>query len=110
MDKNERKEHSLPSNMLPQIFDALVEVVERKSTAAVGGGGFGTSNINVLSTPLQHPIPAAAQSMLLPLPPPAQPTTRPFAEPSLPTVAKFCVSHATPIKTPRAFISSLMCT
>ncbi|KAL2474755.1 Homeodomain-like superfamily protein [Abeliophyllum distichum] len=86
MDKNERKEHSLPSNMLPQIFDALVEVVERKGTAAVGGGGFGTSNVNVLSTPLQQPIPAAAQSMRLPLPPPAQPITRPFAEPSFPTV------------------------
>lgn len=78
MERNERKEHGLPSNMLPQIFDALVEVVERKDVVGGGGGGIGTSNIN----PIQAIV---AQTMPLPLPPPAQPPTRPFAEPSLPT-------------------------
>lgn len=77
IDKNERKEHSLPSNMLPQIFDALVQVVERKSQAEMVGGSGGGGVI----------VPAAeAQTMLLPLQPPAQPPTRPFAEPSFPTV------------------------
>lgn len=31
MEKNERKDNNLPSNMLFQIYEALVEVVERKS-------------------------------------------------------------------------------
>ncbi|CAI9783517.1 unnamed protein product [Fraxinus pennsylvanica] len=85
MDKNERKEHSLPSNMLPQIFDALVEVVERKGPAVMVSGGGGGGVI----------VPAAAaQTMLLPLQPPAQPPSSPFAEPSFPTVDSDTGGHS----------------
>ncbi|CAI9782222.1 unnamed protein product [Fraxinus pennsylvanica] len=87
MEKNQRKEHGLPSNMLPQIFDALFEVVERKVVVGGGGGGIETSNVN----PIQA---AAAQTMLLPLPPPAQPPSRPFAEPSLPTADSDTSGHS----------------
>ncbi|KAK4782317.1 hypothetical protein SAY86_016419 [Trapa natans] len=37
MDKTERKERNLPTNLIPQIYEALVEVVERKVGAAAGG-------------------------------------------------------------------------
>ena len=49
IEKNERKEKNLPTNMLPQIYEALVEVVEKKSashqrvlerTPSSGGGGY----------------------------------------------------------------------
>ncbi|KAF3450158.1 hypothetical protein FNV43_RR06238 [Rhamnella rubrinervis] len=32
IEKNERKERNLPTNMLPQIYEALVDVVEKKAT------------------------------------------------------------------------------
>ncbi|XP_041026359.1 trihelix transcription factor ASR3-like isoform X1 [Juglans microcarpa x Juglans regia] len=51
IERNERKERSLPTNMSPQIYDVLVEVVERKGTAAsqrmVGGVHVSTSNPNL---------------------------------------------------------------
>ncbi|GAA0150690.1 hypothetical protein Leryth_022929 [Lithospermum erythrorhizon] len=37
MEKNERKDKSLPPNMLSQIYDALVEVVERRGSSGSGG-------------------------------------------------------------------------
>ncbi|XP_062096012.1 uncharacterized protein LOC133801775 isoform X2 [Humulus lupulus] len=37
IEKNERKERNLPTNMLPQIYEALVDVVERKSQRLSGG-------------------------------------------------------------------------
>ncbi|KAL6567198.1 hypothetical protein OROGR_000866 [Orobanche gracilis] len=37
INKNERKDNNLPSNMLPQIYEALVEVVERKGQTSSGG-------------------------------------------------------------------------
>ncbi|PON51364.1 Myb-like domain containing protein [Trema orientale] len=37
IEKNERKEKNLPTNMLPQIYEALVDVVERKSQRLSGG-------------------------------------------------------------------------
>ncbi|KAK6150199.1 hypothetical protein DH2020_017724 [Rehmannia glutinosa] len=50
IEKNERKDNNLPSNMLPQIYEALVEVVERKGqrVAVAGGGGGGGSSSAVL--------------------------------------------------------------
>lgn len=43
MEKNERKEKNLPSNMLRQIYERLEEVVEKKGggQSAVAGGGSG---------------------------------------------------------------------
>ncbi|KAI3455852.1 hypothetical protein Pfo_012515 [Paulownia fortunei] len=103
IEKNERKDNNLPSNMLPQIYEALVEVVERKGQrVAVGSGGAGSSNANVptvvekstshilgqhsMPSPMQqYPI-IQAPTMLLPLPPPSQtpaepPSTLPSSQP-----------------------------
>ncbi|XP_051125698.1 uncharacterized protein LOC127247751 [Andrographis paniculata] len=63
IDKNERKDNNLPSNMLPQIYQALLDVVDRKS-----GQGHSSSNVspppppemsavNVLPAQAQHPMP-----------------------------------------------------
>ncbi|CAL5346522.1 unnamed protein product [Camellia sinensis] len=116
IEKHERKERNLPSNMLPQIYEALVEVVERRggvrvvvgvgSSGGVGGSNVGhsgyvversTSNAVVqpplLLPPLQHSISAPPQTVLsLPPPPPPPPpvaATQPHSLPQsqpLPTV------------------------
>ncbi|CAL1361003.1 unnamed protein product [Linum trigynum] len=52
LDKNERKERNLPSNMLPQIYDALVDVVESRGG---GGGSHPTSGANTPRTPSVSP-------------------------------------------------------
>ncbi|KAL6546244.1 hypothetical protein OROMI_021965 [Orobanche minor] len=49
IDKNERKDNNLPSNMLPQIYEALVEVVERRSQTSSGGAA-GCSSVISLPT------------------------------------------------------------
>lgn len=46
MQKSEMKDKNLHYNMLPQINEALVEVVERKGQRVFGGGGGGSSNSN----------------------------------------------------------------
>ncbi|XP_043710302.1 trihelix transcription factor ASR3-like [Telopea speciosissima] len=38
LEKHERKERNLPSNMLPEIYDAVVEVVEKRGVPRVSGG------------------------------------------------------------------------
>ncbi|PSS02541.1 Trihelix transcription factor [Actinidia chinensis var. chinensis] len=74
MEKHERKERNLPSNMLPDIYQALMEVVERKESVSPrtlalpgpAGGGDGSGGYVVVerSTPLAVlPLPS------LPLPP-----------------------------------------
>ncbi|KAE8734345.1 RAB isoform 1 [Hibiscus syriacus] len=107
MEKNERKEKSLPTNMLRQIFEHLEQVVEKKggqivvaAGGASGGGSVAVHNIPyVMDTPitsvqpsLQHqlpPIPAAiplpltATQQLPPLPPPPTAAPTPLLQPSL---------------------------
>ncbi|KAL3742472.1 hypothetical protein ACJRO7_017879 [Eucalyptus globulus] len=39
IEKSERKERNLPTNMMPQIYEALVDVVERRAGGGGGGGG-----------------------------------------------------------------------
>ncbi|KAK3002402.1 hypothetical protein RJ639_021844 [Escallonia herrerae] len=109
IEKNERKEKNLPSNMLPQIYEALVEVVERKKVVCGGSGNSGNptptptptpGNMIIQPPPLispppvqQHPI-SAAPLAVLPLPPPfpsllpqsqSHPSSVPYAQP-LPTM------------------------
>ncbi|KAM5587218.1 hypothetical protein ABKV19_005919 [Rosa sericea] len=45
LEKSERKERNLPTNMVPQIYEALVEVVEKREMGriVVGGGGASVS-------------------------------------------------------------------
>ncbi|CAK9151499.1 unnamed protein product [Ilex paraguariensis] len=113
IERSERKEKNLPSNMLPEIYEALVEVVDRKVSPRVacggsggGGGGDGsgpsgsnslmayigervTVNVQPSQPPLlQQPITAPVAVLSLPLPPPpqspAQPPGLPYSQP-LPT-------------------------
>lgn len=94
LEKNERKAKNLPSNMLPQIYEALLEVVERKGqrviVGAAGAGRPASTSDPMISTTLgqssmpsmpptiqQYTIPAAPVSAL-PLPSPAQ---HPFSQP-----------------------------
>ncbi|CAH2059227.1 unnamed protein product [Thlaspi arvense] len=89
MEKTERKEMNLPSNMLPQIYEALAELVEKKnppssssSSAAVtvvgngNGGSSGGQILRVCQQSLGFVAPVMAQPMcqipatiVLPLPP-----------------------------------------
>ncbi|KAK8594771.1 hypothetical protein V6N13_015688 [Hibiscus sabdariffa] len=123
MEKNERKEKNLPSNMLRQIYDRLEEVVEKKGaqTPVAGGGGGGGGGVGVGSDPnipslpyvmdrsmtstlqpslpplMQHqvqvPIPAA-----IPLPPPPAPP--PAAAPApAPPLQPPPLSYAQPVPT-----------
>ncbi|XP_073057514.1 uncharacterized protein [Primulina eburnea] len=101
IEKNEKRENNLPSNMLIQIYEALVDVVDKKDqtvVAATGGAasssanvqpypGFGKSSAMALGEPSIMPLPVQQQAptMLLPLPPPAEPPNIPFSQP-FPTV------------------------
>lgn len=117
IDKNERKEKNLPSNMLRQIYEGLVEVVERKgvgttsATAAAaaahqrvmsgGGGGLGLGSIpNIgyvvdrieppLPPLLQHHNPSPVSVAALPPPPPLPPppsAPQPPQQPQQPHIA-----------------------
>ncbi|KAL2524481.1 Homeodomain-like superfamily protein [Abeliophyllum distichum] len=104
IDKNERKDKNLPTNMLQQIYQRLVEVVEMKGTPMVVGGGSGSNTGGGISMPSvmerltgfgqtspppppkQQPFPAS--TMLLPLPPSAQ-TPPPPPPPTLPSSRQF---------------------
>ncbi|XP_017218139.1 uncharacterized protein LOC108195663 isoform X1 [Daucus carota subsp. sativus] len=106
MDKILRKEKHLPSNLLPQIYEALVDVVEKKGQRFYGSGGGGTSSTNpnmvtnvlgqvvhlerpiVCSTMVQPVVPLLPHmqhhisSLPLPLPPPQQlPQPSPLSPP-----------------------------
>ncbi|XP_020868800.1 E1A-binding protein p400 isoform X1 [Arabidopsis lyrata subsp. lyrata] len=103
MEKSERKERSLPSNMLPQTYQALFEVVESKTlpsstaatavTAAVAaainsGNGSGGGQIQkVIQQGLGFVVPKVhqiiQQPVLLPLQPPPPPPPPP-SQPSQP--------------------------
>eukprot|EP00258_Populus_trichocarpa_P022046 XP_024438065.1 protein enabled homolog isoform X6 [Populus trichocarpa] len=101
LEKNERKERNLPSNMLPQIYEELVEVVERRGgqqrmLTAAGGSGSNPNTSYVVERPitdvqpsvlpplLQHQV-SAAPTPALPLPPPCPPPSQqPQAQPPPP--------------------------
>ncbi|KAK4751199.1 hypothetical protein SAY87_004681 [Trapa incisa] len=104
MDKTERKERNLPTNLIPQIYEALVEVVERKVGAAAGGrsvivtgSGSVASSSHHHQTPPPPPPSAVPQGCIslqaathpsnllpsLPLPPPPQYVLAPML-PALP--------------------------
>ncbi|KAL5840562.1 hypothetical protein ACOSQ4_013170 [Xanthoceras sorbifolium] len=98
MEKTERKDNNLPSNMLLQIYEALLEVVEKKgvqrAAAAGGSGGSTTPNIvagyvverpiTIVQPPFQHPHSAPIPMLTLPLPqspPPPPPQSQPLPPP-----------------------------
>ncbi|XP_057502202.1 uncharacterized protein LOC130786004 [Actinidia eriantha] len=80
MEKHERKERNLPSNMLPDIYQALMEVVERKESVsprvlalpgpAGDGGGYVVVERSAPLAVLPLPPPPPPPALLPPLPPP----------------------------------------
>ena len=122
MEKNERKEKNLPSNMLRQIYERLEEVVEKKGgqrvVAASGSGSIPnityvtdrtmTSVQPSLPPLLQHqlsaPIPAA-----IPLPLPAPPLLPPPTASPARLVQPPPLSYAQPMPTVGTLSLSLAC-
>lgn len=103
MEKNERKEKNLPSNMLRHIYDRLEEVVEKKGgqrvVVSVAGGGVGgaipnlpyamdrpVTSVQVQQTSLALPPLLQQQHQLPPVPPISAAIPLPLPAPS-PTVA-----------------------
>ncbi|XP_068325483.1 uncharacterized protein [Pyrus communis] len=106
LEKNERKERNLPTNMVLQIYEALVDVVERREAAGGGGyqirghqvvGGASVSGSNVGISPnigygLERPIISTTgvhqqPSSSLPPPPPPPPVLQHHHQISVPTIA-----------------------
>lgn len=90
LEKNERKAKNLPSNMLSQIYQALVEVVERKGQRGmVGFVGVGTSGTASTSKPK---LSSSSAAQPLPLPPsqhhPISTPVPPLPLPPAPAVAQ----------------------
>ncbi|CAM8927761.1 unnamed protein product [Rhodiola kirilowii] len=93
MDKSERKERGLPSNMLPTIYEALVDVVDRKPAAAASSPAPIMRNTTDAIITVHNLQPTAALSLLhqqhlnaalaLPQPPLQQPHHH-IAQPPLP--------------------------
>lgn len=116
MEKSERKERNLPTNMMPQIYESLVDVVERRAggggvqgaaaaaSASVAAYSIGHPNPDIIvttgylaETPIQHLLPPQQQHVfpgpIAPaLPPPSQ---TPEAPPQLPSAAT-----SQPLQTP----------
>ncbi|CAA7020369.1 unnamed protein product [Microthlaspi erraticum] len=116
MEKSERKEKNLPSNMLPQIYEALAELVDKKSlpsssspAAAAGNGHGGSSGVQIVRVCQQnlgfvapvtaqpmHQLPATIVLTLpQPQPPPPQPLVLSHPPPPPPLPSTF---HAEPIQ------------
>ncbi|KAJ7954419.1 trihelix transcription factor ASR3-like [Quillaja saponaria] len=72
LDKHQRKEHNLPSNMVFEIYQAINDVLQRKHN---------TQSRNVVLLP--SPTPVTIQPPPPSLPPPPPPMTAPTRSPSL---------------------------
>ncbi|KAF5190425.1 Homeodomain-like superfamily protein [Thalictrum thalictroides] len=61
LERHERKDRNLPTNVLPQIYEALVEVVERKGMQKFisSGGSPSTMSTCVLERPITTVLPAS---------------------------------------------------
>ncbi|KAF6172350.1 hypothetical protein GIB67_024972 [Kingdonia uniflora] len=70
LEKLDRKNRDLPSNMLPQIYEALVDVVERRDIVHKISGGVSSSIMGIL-VPHHTSIPTPPLPLPLPLPPQA---------------------------------------
>lgn len=118
IERNERKERNLPTNMSPQIYQALVEVVEKKPGAivsqrvVVGTSGVPmsvASNPNIscvmdrpVSLPLvqQHHISSTTTPPpTLALPAPPAPTLPPLPSPAAPIPALTYSQHTPTVGT-----------
>ncbi|EPS70044.1 hypothetical protein M569_04726 [Genlisea aurea] len=83
IDKNERKDNNLPSSMLPEIYEALLQAAERKIQRSVTPNLAASKSTALTPLPVQqYPNPnCQARPLLLP-PPPSQ--QQPQSEPPFP--------------------------
>ncbi|XP_010272295.1 PREDICTED: trihelix transcription factor ASR3-like isoform X2 [Nelumbo nucifera] len=107
LEKHDRKERNLPSNMVMEIYDALVEVVEKRGVQRVSAGS--ASNTSALAVDkamasVQPSLPPLLQYHssdptptptlpLPPAPPPPPPPTLPQSQP-LPTLDSDTSEHS----------------
>ncbi|KAL2930514.1 Trihelix transcription factor ASR3 [Bienertia sinuspersici] len=82
MDKIERKEKGLPTNMLPQIYQALFDVVETTATTTT----VTTSFLPPSPLPVRPALQISPPPSSLPIPPPSQPQR----SPALGNLCLFC--------------------
>ncbi|CBI29045.3 unnamed protein product, partial [Vitis vinifera] len=92
IDKNERKEKNLPSNMLRQIYEGLVEVVERKgvgtTSSAAAAAHQRVMSVSVAALPPPPPLPPPPSAPQ----PPQQPQQPHIAYPQpLPSLAQILI-------------------
>ncbi|MCD9640422.1 hypothetical protein HAX54_025716, partial [Datura stramonium] len=74
IERTERKEKNLPTNMLPEIYEALLEVVDRRGQKVLVGGSATSFNPTTTSlSPTMQQQPIQVQIATLPLPPPPPP-------------------------------------
>lgn len=131
MEKSERKERNLPSNMLPHIYEALAQLVERKSLpssssssaaaaiAAVGSGNGSYSGGQILSVCKQslgavapmmaQPMNQIPATIVLPIPAPPRPQPLVLSQPPppQPSPSAFHVEPIQPTVGTLPFISLL---
>ncbi|KAJ8544680.1 hypothetical protein K7X08_017263 [Anisodus acutangulus] len=82
IERTERKEKNLPTNMLPEIYEALVEVVDKRGQKVLVGGSGTSASFNPSTTSLsptlqQQPIQVQIETLPLPLPLPPPPLLSP---------------------------------
>ncbi|XP_042477889.1 trihelix transcription factor ASR3-like [Macadamia integrifolia] len=103
LEKNERKERNLPSNMLPEIYDDVVEVVEKRGVPRVSGES--VPNIGLVMDkrtssgqpssmpPLLQCYHSSNPTPPLPLPPPPPPPPAQLSQP-LPSLDSDTSEHS----------------
>nr|XP_010315652.1 trihelix transcription factor ASR3-like [Solanum lycopersicum] len=84
IERIERKEKNLPTNMLPEIYEALVQVVDKRGQKMLVGSSFNPTTTSMSPTLQQLQI----ATFPLPLPPPPQllPPRPPLVQPPPPNI------------------------
>ncbi|KAK4709911.1 hypothetical protein R3W88_004424 [Solanum pinnatisectum] len=90
IERIERKEKNLPTNMLPEIYEALVQVVDKRGQKVLVGTSFNPSTTSMSPTLQQLqiatlPLPAPPPQLLPPPPLGQPPPNIPYTQP-LPTM------------------------
>nr|XP_009604120.1 trihelix transcription factor ASR3-like isoform X2 [Nicotiana tomentosiformis] len=91
IEKNERKEKSLPTNMLPEIYEALVEIVDRKGQKMLPA--------SLLPTLQQQSTQPQITALPLPPPPLPPPTTAVVAQTAAPQLSDVAYTGQYPFPT-----------
>ncbi|KAE8715069.1 RAB isoform 1 [Hibiscus syriacus] len=96
MEKNERKEKSLPTNMLRHIYEHLEQVVEKKGAQnVVAAGASGGGSVPIPNKPyvMDTPITSVQPSLLHQLPPIPAAIPLPLTAPPPPNAAPALLLH-----------------